>query len=690
MNTKLVRNAERWLLASVEHQAIKGLSEALNIDYILAKILLARNIGNGDLGSIKQFLSPPESLATDFSQVTTKDQLTLAINRLREAIETKEMIYVNGDPDADGISGTCILINGLRYLGAKVEYRFPVRSREGHGLQVRIIEEAKKTGCKLIVTTDCGSKDIVSAKYAKDQGIDVIITDHHILGKKLPDVYALVNPHMVEERTYFKALAGAGVAYKVMLALFDAMKQQMPQSLDEYMVAVATLGTLSDRMSMLNPMNRIIVNRGVKALTHTKFEGLRAIKRVCQVDDNYIRPRNLSRTIIPRLNAPGRIGDPEKGIPDSTLVVDMLLIGTGHDAAIAAEEMAKIFSDVLELEAKAKYQADNKGEVSNVALTSATSVDDVNEKRKYLTNKIEEEIDLLVESQVDPERDRVIIIQGKNWNSGVIGIDTDRLKERFLAPAIILTKYDGHDYVRGSVRSIPNIDMYSLIDRVGERFEEKFNRQLFQMEVESTLGKRQVNAFGGHAQACGFSLHTNDVEEFIALVRDEATRIPDDDFQYHYDIIDKIPISHLGPKFLNKLDELSPYGQQFEFPIFYLQGCLLREGKPFGNKYQQDMRKPHVAFRVVEKVRKKRKFPAKEFDAVGFGLWEKYCILRSNLDPQKRYDVIFTIERDSRPMRGRQQQQARRNDRIRLNVLDIRESGDNVDSFMIPSTEEEW
>jgi len=688
MNTKLVRNTERWLLASVEHPTIKALSEALNIDYILAKILLARNIGNGDLNAIKQFLSPPESLAKDFSQVTTADQLSRAINRLKEAIESRELIFVNGDPDADGISGTCILVYGLRFLGANVEYRFPVRSREGHGLQVRIIEEAKSKNCKLIVTTDCGSKDLVSAKYAKDQGIDVIVTDHHILGKKLPEVYSLVNPHMVEERTYFKALAGAGVAYKVMLALFDAMKRPMPQGIDEYMVAVATLGTLSDRMSMLNPMNRIIVNRGVQALTRTKFEGLRAIKRVCQVDDNYIRPRNLSRTIIPRLNAPGRIGDPEKGIPDSSLVVDMLLIGTGREAALEAEEMAKKFSDVVELEARTKYQADQQGAVSSDALSSATSVDDVNEKRKYLTNKIEEEIDTLVESQVDPDRDRVIIIQGKNWNSGVIGIDTDRLKERFLAPAIILTKYDGHDYVRGSVRSIPNIDMYALIDRVGERFEEKFGRLLFQMEVDSTLGKRQVNAFGGHAQACGFSLHTNDVEEFIAFVRDEATHIPDEDFHYHYDIIDKIPISHLGPKFLNKLDELSPYGQQFEFPIFYLQGCLLREGKPFGNKYQQDMRKPHVAFRVVEKVRKKRKFPAKEFDAVGFGLWEKYCVLRSNLDPQKRYDVIFRIERDSRPARGRHQQ--RRSDRIRLNVLDIRESGDNVDSFMIPSTEDEW
>lgn len=689
MSTKHVRNTERWVLASVEHQNIKALTEALDIDYILAKILLARNIGNGDINAIRQFLTPPDSLATDFLQVTTPFHLNRAVDRIKSAIENKELIFVNGDPDADGISGTCILVYGLRYLGANVEYRFPVRSREGHGLQVRIIEEAKQRGCRLILTTDCGSKDIVSAKYAKDQGIDVIVTDHHILGKKLPDVYALVNPHMVEERTYFKSLAGAGVAYKTMLALFHTLGRKIPQPIDEYMLAVATLGTLSDRMSMLNPMNRILVNKGVQALTKTRFEGLRAIKRVCQVDDNYIRPRNLSRTIIPRLNAPGRIGDPEKGIPDSSMVVDMLLIGTGREAAIEAEEIAKKFSDVIELDAKSKYQgSEQKEELSHNALSSATSVDDVNEKRKYLTNKIEEEIDSLVESQVDIERDRVIIVQGKNWNSGVIGIDTDRLKERFLAPAIILTKYDGHDYVRGSVRSIPNIDMYALIDRVGDRFEDKFNRPLFQMEVESTLGKRQVNAFGGHAQACGFSLHTNDVEEFVALVRDEASRIPDDDFHYHYDIIDKMPISHLGPKFLNKLDELSPYGQQFEFPIFYLQGCLLREGKPFGNKYQQDMRKPHVAFRVVEKVRKKRKFPPKEFDAVGFGLWEKYCVLRSNLDPLKRYDVIFTIERDSRPSRGRHQN--KKNDRIRLNVLDIRESGDNVDSFMIPSTEDEW
>ena len=128
--------------------------------------------------------------------------------------------------------------------------------------------------------------------------------------------------------------------------------------------------------------------------------------------------------------------------------------------------------------------------------------------------------------------------------------------------------------------------------------------------------------------------------------------------------------------------KIGPFGQQYEFPIFYLQGCLLKNGKPFGNKYQE-LNKHHLTFKVVEKPRKKRKAPPKEFFAVGFSLWEKYCDIRSNMDPDKKYDVIFTIEHDQKA-KGKQSDQ-----KIRLNVLDIRESGDNVDSFMSPTSDED-
>ncbi len=684
---QIEQTRERWHLASVATDDVKALSDALGIEFLLAKILLARNIGNGDSEAVNLFLNPPEELISDYSGVTSAVELEKTVERISRAIKKREKIVVNGDPDADGISGACVLVSGLEFLGADVSYNFPVRCREGHGLQVRIIDEAKEAGATLIITTDCGSKDISAAAYAKTQGLDVIVTDHHILGKELPDVYAFVNPNMVEGDTYFKTLAGAGVSYKVMLAVFDEMGQELPQSLNEFMLAVSTLGTLSDRMSLLNPMNRVMVSKGVEAIKGTHWEGLKAIKKVCRVDDKNLRPRQLSRSIIPRLNAPGRIGDPSKGIPDSTLVVDLLLTGTGEANAAKAASLSQIFMDIVNLEKEKKNEQEKsdheKSEMQREALSSAASVDDINEQRKFMTNKIEEEIEALVEEQVDLTKEHIVIVQGKNWNSGVIGIDTDRLKERHLRPAIIITKYDNNDYVRGSVRSIPNINMYDIVDKANDLFEAKHGCQLFKMEVMSSDGDAQlVNAFGGHAQACGFSMHYKDVPEFIELVREQEKLIAEDKWGYHYDIIAKLPISQVGPKLLSQLDKIGPYGQRFEFPTFYLQGCLLSTGTAFGNKYQE-FHKPHVNFRVIENQKKQVNVAPKEFEAVGFGLWEKFCAMRSNLDPNMKFDVIFTIEQDQK-RRGQQ-----RGVNIRLNVLDIRQSGDNVDSFMEPAQSEE-
>ena len=183
----------------------------------------------------------------------------------------------------------------------------------------------------------------------------------------------------------------------------------------------------------------------------------------------------MSRTVVPRLNAPGRIGNPEVGIPDAGVVVDLLLLGRGRRNAKKAEIVQRIFKSVLSKDQEMKQESARQ---QDDAYKVAVDVNNVNEKRKYITAKIQDEMDVLVDEQVEVDSDRVIIIQGKNWNSGVIGIDTDRLKERFLRPAIILTSHKGSDYLRGSCRSIPRINMYKVID-TGTGFSEKYNRNLY-------------------------------------------------------------------------------------------------------------------------------------------------------------------------------------------------------------------
>lgn len=654
----IVKNRERWHTAIIDDTDVDSLVRELGISPRLAKVVLSRNIGN--VSDIKAFLNPSESLRYECDEITTKDQLDKALERVKTAIKNKEMIIVNGDPDADGITGTTILVAGLRYLGVNVDYDFPARPREGHGLQVRIIDEAKQRGANLIITTDCGSKDIEATKYAIDNGIDIVITDHHILGKTLPPAYAVVNPHLVQETTSFKKCAGATVSLKFMQALFKHLDTELPESILDFFTACATLGTLSDRMSMRDPLNRRLVREGIRALQKTKREGLKALKRVCGEAGPVIRPRSLSRTIIPRLNAPGRIGDPLAGIPDSNMVVALLLIGSGKKNVQKAAEIADQFSSVVELEKEMKKEGSKD---DREAMSKASNVDDVNEQRKYMTNKIEEEIDQLIDEQVDVN-DKIIIIEGRNWNSGVIGIDTDRLKERFLRPATILTQFDGDDYVRGSCRSIPKINLYRLIDQVGDKFESLHNRMLFGIEVKSEFGTRKVNAFGGHSQACGFTLHKDDVPEFKRLIKAEMETLPEEQFEYHYDIIDELSFDDISPSLIHELDEIMPYGQEFDFPIFSLKQCSISNGRPFGNKYQE-VSKPHVTFKVGQAG---VKGVERQFDSVGFGLWEKFCLLRSTIDLTMRYDIICVVEFDLH-RRGRAKKA-----RVRLNVLDIRQS----------------
>ncbi|NDC82527.1 hypothetical protein EB093_02545 [bacterium] len=653
---------ERWHIVEVDQQQIQEYAEKFKIDPLLARLLLVRNIGDGLDDEILNFITPPEALITDYADLTSKSDLTAATNRIVEALKNGERIMVNGDPDADGISGGTILVASIRELGGEAFYDFPTRAKEGHGLQPRIIDEAKKLGCKLIITSDCGSKDVEATDYANSMDLDVIICDHHVLGRNLPKSLALVNPHKFEGPSFFKGLSGAGVAFKLVLAVFDQMGETPSPEFLDYLLALVALGTISDRMSFLNPMNRILVSRGVDALNRSQMEGLRALKEVSRSNYKELKSREIGRTIVPRLNAPGRIGDRDEGIPDSRIVLDLLLIGTGQKNAKMAMKILEKFTSVFDMEKKARTQS------TGDAIGEAAVVDEVNEKRKFITSKIEDEIDELIENQVDPQTDRIIIVQGKNWNPGVIGIDTDRLKDRFLRPAMILTEYDGSDYIRGSVRSIPTINMYHIIDSVGDEFETKFGKPLFQTEVSTQFGKRIINAFGGHAQACGFTLHRSNVPFFLEAVRTEMAKLTMEQFEYSYEILDTIRFGQINFEIVKKLDLLVPYGQAFDYPIFYLKGCSLSRGRAFGNKYQE-ARTPHVEFTVSEGPQRKNQPNQRRLDSVGFGLWEKYSQL-VNTNPYGTFDIIFFIEVVKKG-RGRYAK-----DILRLNVLDIRRSED--------------
>jgi single-stranded-DNA-specific exonuclease len=661
---------ERWHFVNYKKDDINKFADQYKLDPLIAKLLMARDLHTKPKKIINEIINPSINLIKDFSRVSSPEDIKKACDRIFSAIDNHERIMINGDPDADGITGTSILVAGLRELGADVLYEFPTRSKEGHGLQPKIIDRAKKMGCKLIITADCGSRDVYATEYAIKNKLDVIICDHHILGnKKQPRALAMVNPYRHDDPGPFKKLSGAGVALKLVLAVFDRFELEIPEQVLDFLVCLAMLGTISDRMSLQVPMNRMIIKHGVSVLNKIEVLGLKELRDISVRNKRTLRPRDIARTVVPRLNAPGRIGDRDKGIMDSKMVVDLLLMQPGRNSQKRVKKLLDQFKQLWETP-----QQDRQQHFDANALESAAEVDDINEKRKKITSKIEDEIDIMIQNQVDKELDRIIIVQGKNWNSGVIGIDTDRLKDRFLRPAMILTHQTGSEYVRGSVRSIPRIDMYSVINAVSERFEDIHGTTLFKMTVELENGTQEINAFGGHAQACGFTLLKSNLDEFLKLVRQEMTSIPPERFRYSYEILDTLEFDDLSPKLVKKLDKILPYGQEFEYPIFYLKGIRLGKGRAFGNKYQE-ARTPHVDFEIVKPSETGN---AKRIKAVGFGLFEKFSTFKAE-NPNGDYDVIVTIDYDDKP-RGRRGRGGKGNkgpqqkETVRLSVQDIRPS----------------
>jgi single-stranded-DNA-specific exonuclease len=648
---------QRWSFSEFQDSDVKNVADYLKIDDIHAKVLI-HNVGCSDAKLIKSILRPDKKYLNDFTGISSPEELKKAIDRIQQAHKNQDHVLINGDPDADGTSGTTILVAGLRQMGIKTSYMFPIRPIEGHGLQLRIIDEAKKSGISLIITTDCGTKDIEAVAYANDCGIDVIITDHHILGHTLPQALAIINPFMCKEESEFKSVSGATIAYKFIQALYSELKIDMADYLEDLGLIVSAFGSLSDRVSLLNPINRLIIEEGVNRFISNDREGIIALRELSKKRKGDIKSRHLTRTVIPLLNAPGRIGNPFENIPDSSIIVDLLLLGKGKRNRKKAKVVSTIFRSFFSQEQNNEEEtAVNQDQVNQ----TVANVDTINEKRKRITAKIEDQIDECIANQVNSDTDKIIIVQGDNWNSGVIGIDTDRLKERFLKPAIILTSQPNSDYIRGSSRSIPRINIYRIIEKVEDVFIQTHNRKLFCNEIDSFGKKKIVHAFGGHSQACGFTLHKNDVPEFIKKLREFMNDVPSEQFEYHYDIIDKLELNKINLAFINSLEDFAPYGQQFDYPIFYLEDCMLHGGQSFGNRYQTTGHQ-HVRFEVSETNTKVNR----TVSAIGFGLWKKYCYIRENCGLKCKVNLVFTLEIDSRGKK--------RNDQVLLNVLDIRVS----------------
>jgi single-stranded-DNA-specific exonuclease len=383
----------------------------LNLPRLLCSLLVARGLEEPE--AAKAFLRP---LLSDLHPPESLPDLPKAVARLLEAVEAEETILIHGDYDVDGMAGTALLTRWLEKLGGRVVPFIPHRIRDGYDLGPEGLKTAEAEGASLLVTVDCGilAHDVV--REAGTRGVDVIVTDHHSPGESLPPALAVVNPARKDSSYPFSDLCGAGVAFKLCQGI--ARARGLPDEDLHSLLDLVGLATVADLVP-LKDENRVLARFGLKALALTENAGLKALMTEARIDQSTVSAGNVGFGIAPRLNALGRLGEPQDGL--------RLLL------------------------------TEDRGEARRLAQVA----EEVNQQRREADSQtLDEALELLARTY-DPKEDFGVVLESDGWHPGVVGIVASRLVERIHRPVILIAR-DG-DRGRGSARSIPG---YHVLDGI--------------------------------------------------------------------------------------------------------------------------------------------------------------------------------------------------------------------------------
>ncbi len=389
-----------------------------HIPRAVARVLYNRGFINHD--EVGKFLNP--STADLHSPFLLKD-MDIAVDRIIQALREREPIMIYGDYDVDGITSVSLLYLFLRDLGGEVTFYIPDRAAEGYGISVGGIDEAHRRGAGLIITVDCGITSVAEVLHAKSIGIDVIVSDHHEPGEKIPEAFAVVNPKRPDCTYPFKDLAGVGVAFKLGQGIVQRL--DVDHSFIEKYLDLVAIGSAADIVPLVGE-NRVFVKVGLDRLNKDGLQGLVTLIETAGFEVGHIDVGHIVYGLAPRINAVGRLGH--------ALPAVELLITRNH---LQATKIA----GVLEEE---------------------------NRRRKEIDTKTLNEALAKIETEYDFDRDLVIVLSQNDWHPGVIGIVASRIIEKFFRPTVMIT-VDG-DIGKGSCRSIPNFDLHSALKSCSDLF----------------------------------------------------------------------------------------------------------------------------------------------------------------------------------------------------------------------------
>ncbi len=399
---------KKWIMPDTDTNKAQRMSEELNVSLLVAKILCTRSYGYDEA---KGFLTRDEF---NFHNPFLLNDMQKAVDRINLALKSKEKIAVYGDYDVDGITATYILYDYLKKNGANVIYYIPDRYTEGYGINEDAIDTLSEQNVGLIITVDVGITAFLETQYAKEKGIDLVITDHHSLKDELPSAVAVVNPKITKADYPFDALAGVGVAFKLIYALSGLDNKVFENYCD-----IAAIGTIADMVSLTGE-NRFIAYHGIEKLKNTQNKGISAILQLAGLNQKEVSSLDISFGIAPRINAAGRMSD-------ASLSVELLL------------------------------EDDLKS-----AFKKAEMLDNFNQSRQKEEQMIFDEAIKIIESN-SYQNDDFILVAKEGWAHGIIGIVSSKITEKYYKPsAVVSINPDGTGKASG--RSIKGINLFEILD----------------------------------------------------------------------------------------------------------------------------------------------------------------------------------------------------------------------------------
>ena len=500
--------SKKWQVYQVDNEKVEQIQQKYEVNKLLATILANRGIVEEK--QIDKFLHPKRS---DFYNPYEMPDMEIAVSRIIKAIENEEKTIIYGDYDVDGITSVTVLKSFLEERGLEVAEYIPNRLNEGYGLNNNAVEKIASQGYTLMITVDCGISAVEEVRYANELGIETIITDHHEPGNELPAALAVVDAKRKDNKYPFRNLAGVGVVFKLSQAIgmrLDLEEKEYLKYLD-----IVCIGTISDIVQLVDE-NRVIVKLGLKLVEQTKNLGLKSILK--SAGYSKIDSTTISFGVAPRINASGRMGHQE----------DALKLF-----------LSKEIDEVNELTQK---------------------LNDYNRIRQETEKNIYAEVISKIEKDNLSEKN-TIVVMGKNWHHGVIGIVSSKITEMYFKPSILLCEED--DCGKGSGRSIPGFDLYEAL----------------------TECKEFIDRFGGHSMAIGINIKKEKFKNFKDKLEEIATQKHIEDIVPILKIDAQVSLDEISKDMVDSLKELEPFGEENKTPLFVFKNLkidsirALSEGK---------------------------------------------------------------------------------------------------------------